>query len=93
MGRPRRRNTTIKLQDKATRMGREYSVYTNSATPRHERVIFAKDPEFLRAPTGTSFSAQYLGRSYRGKKSVRMIRRGNQRFSVPVLEWDVSGGK
>jgi hypothetical protein len=93
VGRPRRRSTTIKLQDKATRLGREYSVYTNSQTPEHERVIFAKDPEFLRAPVGTSFSAQYLGRSYRGKKSLRIVRRGNLSISVPVLEFLVTSGK
>jgi len=93
VGRPRRRSTTIKLQDKATRLGRTYDVYTNRLTPEHERVIFAKDPEFLRAPVGTAFSAQYLGRSYRGRKSIRLVRRGNQSVSVPVLEWQVSGGK
>jgi len=93
VGRPRRRSTTIKLQDKATRLGRSYDVYTNRLTPEHERVIFAKDPEFLRAPVGTVFSVRYLGRTYRGKKSVRMVRRGNQTVTPPVLVWDVSGGK
>jgi len=93
VGRARRRSTTVKLQDKATRLGREYSVYTNSATREHERIIFAKDKEFMDAPVGASFSARYRGTSYHGKKSLRLVNRGNQSVSVPVLVWETTGGK
>lgn len=90
VGRPRRRSTTIKLQDKATFRGRKYSIYTNTATERKERVLFPRDPEFLSAPVGTSFRVKYLGETYTAKKSVRMIRRGNQTVTPAVLEFIVT---
>ncbi len=93
VGRPRRRSTTVKLQDKARFRGAEYSVYTNKLTPEHERVIFPRDSDFLRAPVNSMFRVKYLGETYAGKKSVRMVRRGNQTVTPAVLVWNVTGGK
>ena len=95
VGRPRRRSTTVRLQDKATVYGKEYPVYTNTATTRKERVVFGiNDSRFLNAKMDTEFSAHYLNRSYSAKKSMRIVRRGNQKPSgVPVLEFEVTSGK
>lgn len=71
-------------------------MYTNTATPQKERVVFGiDDPRFLNAKMDTTFPVRYLDRSYTGKKSVRMIRRvGSKTPSTPpVLEFEVTGGK
>lgn len=88
VGRPRRRNTTIKLQDKATFRGNSYSVYSRRGGEA-DRVIFSKDSEVQsnRTPIGAKFRVTYLGRNYTAQKSLRMVRRDNQTVTAPVLEW------
>ena len=87
VGRPRRRSTTIKLQDKATFRGKSYSVYGRRGAPIGDRVIFADDPEFksTRTPIGAKFRVTYLGRPYTAHKSIRLV----AGRTVPVLEFDL----
>lgn len=92
LGRVRRRSTTIKLQDKATVRGLQYSVYSRRGGPE-DRIVFVKDPDFTsqRTPIGTKIPVRYLGRTYPARKSIRLVkRRDGSVNSVPVAEFEVS---
>ena len=90
VGRPRRRSTTIKLQDKATFHNRKLSVYSKEGGPE-DRVVFPgeNDASFNRARVGETFQVQYLRRPRQATKSVRLVNRGGRTVSVPVLEFFV----